>query len=154
MNNIIVLDTGPLSMISNAKVTNANRDIKNWIKWQLAENVIVALPEIADYELRRELLLYGRKASISTLDTFGNIFEFLPFTRETTLKAAALWADVRQRGLPTADPAALNGDVLLAAQALGAPDFLKVPDAEVIVVTDNINHLSRFVKAKSWRELS
>jgi predicted nucleic acid-binding protein len=61
------------------------------------------------------------------------------------LKAAELWADARRHGVPTADPRELDGDAILAAQAL---------QAQAIVVTDNVRHLSRFVEAKSWTDIS
>jgi predicted nucleic acid-binding protein len=43
---------------------------------------------------------------------------YLPITTEVMLKAAQLWAQVRQQGKPTADNKALDGDVILAAQAI------------------------------------
>lgn len=46
--------------------------------------------------------------------------------------------------MPTADPKALDCDVILAAQAV---------EVTGIVATDNIGHLSRFLIAKSWRDI-
>jgi hypothetical protein len=66
------------------------------------------------------------------------------------LKAAELWADVRRRGLPTASPDALDGDVILAAQALMAGG----PEDTVIVATGNVGHLGRFVDARIWDQIS
>ena len=60
------------------------------------------------------------------------------------LKAAELWAQARNSGLPTADPKALDCDVILAAQAL---------EKDGIVATENVGHLSRFVDARDWRDL-
>jgi hypothetical protein len=45
---------------------------------------------------------------------------------------------------PTADPQALDCDVILAAQALAMG---------ATVVTDNVGHLALFVEAKSWRDI-
>lgn len=62
------------------------------------------------------------------------------------LKAAELWAKSRQQGKPTADPHALDGDVILAAQAL-------LLDPQAIITTTNIGHLSLFVDAHHWRDI-
>lgn len=70
---------------------------------------------------------------------------YAPLTTEVMLKAAELWAEARRRGQPTADPKELDGDVILAAQAL---------QAGAVVATDNVGHLSLFVEAKSWREIA
>lgn len=63
------------------------------------------------------------------------------------LKAAQLWAEARRRGRPTADPKALDGDVILAAQAT----LVAEEGNEVIVATTNVGHLSQFVDAREWR---
>jgi len=57
------------------------------------------------------------------------------------LRAAELWAEVRRRGRPTADPQALDGDVILAAQTLSIGGR---------VATENVGHLSLFVEAADW----
>jgi predicted nucleic acid-binding protein len=60
------------------------------------------------------------------------------------LKAAELWADARKRGRPTADLNELDGDLILAAQAL---------QVDAIVATENVGHLSLFVEAKHWKDM-
>ena len=65
------------------------------------------------------------------------------------LKASQLWAKARNRGTPTTSPEALDGDVLLAAQALLAAEA----GNEVIVATTNVKHLSQFVDIREWRKI-
>ena len=65
------------------------------------------------------------------------------------LKAAELWANARQQGKPTADNQALDGDVILASQALA----LKNIDYEVIIANSNKNHLSLFTEAEDWQNI-
>jgi hypothetical protein len=48
-------------------------------------------------------------------------------------------------GTPTAPPEALDGDVILAAQA---------ERAGAIVATENVAHLARFVIARHWRDIT
>jgi predicted nucleic acid-binding protein len=104
----------------------------------------VCVPEIADYEVRRELLRANKVQGIGRLDAVKKSLGYLPITTEIMLKAADLWAQARRSGLPTADPKALDGDVILAAQAL---------EVEGIVATDNVGHLARFVTARTWRDI-
>jgi hypothetical protein len=56
-------------------------------------------------------------------------------------QAAVFWAQARQQGQPTADDRALDGDVILAAQAI----TLGVTD--VVIATTNVGHLSRLAPA-------
>jgi len=68
--------------------------------------------------VRRNLLLSELTKSVSRLDQLRQLLAYQPITTETMLRAAELWANARKRGKPTADPKELDGDVILAAQAL------------------------------------
>src|SRR5262245_53219407 len=89
-----------------------------WLDSLLTAGVRVVLPEIADYEVRRELLRARKVQGIQRLDTLATLLEYLPITTPIMRQAADLWAHARQQGQPTADKKALDGDVILAAQAL------------------------------------
>jgi hypothetical protein len=60
-----------------------------------------------------------------------------------------MWAQVRQQGKPTADDKALDGDVILAAQAI----LISSEEYPVIVATSNPKHLSLFVDARDWQNI-
>ncbi len=82
------------------------------------------------------------------LDRLKQVLEYDPIRTETMLLAAQLWAKARQAGQPTADPKALDGDVILAAQARL---FDKAVGEAAVVATTNVAHLSRFVPAFDWQ---
>ncbi len=65
--------------------------------------------------------------------------------------AARFWADARNQGQPTAPDLALDADVILAAQA--AVFERGEDDANVVVATTNVGHLSHFVSAKRWDQI-
>ncbi|MEG4286130.1 hypothetical protein QUB68_23650 [Microcoleus sp. A006_D1] len=108
------------------------------------------LPELADYEVRRELIRAGKVAGIRQLDLLKTLIQYLPISTDAMLLAAQLWADARLRGRPTADPNSLDGDVILAAQAI----LLANQGNEVVIATTNVGHLSQFVDAREWRLIS
>jgi hypothetical protein len=109
------------------------------------------VPEIADYEVRRELLRMGNASAVGRLDAFNAAHpaRYLPLTTAAIRQAAQLWADVRRRGLPTADSKELDGDVIVAAQAMTCP----FPTGDVVVATTNPVHLARFIAADLWTNL-
>jgi predicted nucleic acid-binding protein len=109
----------------------------------------VILPEIIDYEVRRELIRVNKMKSIRRLDDLKSALIYLPITTEVMLKAAQMWAQVRQQGKPTADDKALDGDVILAAQAI----LISSEEYPVIVATSNPKHLSLFVDARDWQDI-
>jgi predicted nucleic acid-binding protein len=111
----------------------------------------VIVPAIVYYELRRELLRAQKTFGLARLDAFVSATprRYLPLSDEALRLAADLWARARQDGQPTADPKALDIDVILAAQALS---FGPAP-ADMIVATTNPGHLSQFIAAKDWQEI-
>lgn len=144
MNEIILLDAGPLGMLSNPSATPANLECYTWMESSLLSGHRIIVPEIADYEVRRELLRAGKTRGLERLDLLKNTLEYLPLTTAVMLKAAELWAEARNKGTPTADPKALDCDVILAAQALAL---------KATVATENAGHLALFVDAKDWRQI-
>lgn len=141
---IVLLDAGPLGMISNPKASPVNRECYEWMESLATRGARICVPEIIDYEVRRELLRANKAQGLTRLDRLKATVPYLPLTTPIMLKAAELWAEIRKRGLPTADPKALDCDVILAAQALAVGG---------IVATENVVHLSRLTRAKSWREI-
>jgi len=144
MTTVVVLDTGPVGMITNPNASGANRECYQWMESLVSRGVQVWVPEIADYEVRRELLRANKTRGIARLDLLKNSIGYLPLSTPIMLKAAELWAQARRSGMPTADPKALDCDVILAAQALVV---------QGLVATENVGHLSRFVEARHWREI-
>ncbi len=142
MGKPIILDSGPLGKISHPR---PNREITEWLQKILNTNTEIIIPEIADYEVRRSFLLTGLTKSIKRLDDLKRLLTYLPLTTETMLTAAEIWAEARKAGQPTAYPKELDCDVILAAQVL---------TVGAIVATENIGHLSRFVEAKHWKDIT
>ncbi|WP_446389252.1 type II toxin-antitoxin system VapC family toxin [Coleofasciculus sp. B1-GNL1-01] len=148
MSRIVLLDSGPLGMVTTPKAKSPiYQECKRWFNSLEPKGYTVVLPEIADYEVRRELLRAGKVAGIRRLDQLKAAITYRPITTEVMLKAAELWAEARRRGKPTADSKALDGDVILAAQAI----LVEEEGNEVIVATTNVRHLSQFVDAREWR---
>ena len=146
----ILLDAGPLGLISNPSPKRAGRRAHDWARARIEAGDRLVVPEIADYELRRELLRAGKHKGIERLDVLISAFGFRPVTTQVLRDAAALWADARNAGWSIADPAALDGEVILAAQARA---LAAEQDDDVVVATTNTKHLKRFVDAKVWSAL-
>lgn len=140
----IILDATPLSLLCQRSAAKGVPEIRAWLAARIAAGAIIYVAEIADYEVRRELLRAGKIASIRRLDVLCADLHYLPLTTEIMRRAAELWAEARNTGRPTAPPEALDGDVILAAQA---------ESVGAIVATENVGHLARFVTARSWRDI-
>ena len=149
MTKIIVLDSTPVGLITNPKATPLAIECQQWFYNLFDRGYSVVLPEIIDYEVRRELLRVNRSNSIRRLDLLKSEIIYLPITTEVMLKAAQMWAQVRQQGKPTADNKALDGDVILAAQSI----LISSEEHRSIVATSNPKHLSLFVDARDWQDI-
>lgn len=149
MSRVIVLDSASLSLLcAPIKKGGEAAACSRWLAGLLAAGAEVIVAEIADYEVRRELLRAGKTSSVRQLDAFAAALRYVPLSTAAMRKAAELWATSRKAGKPTASEKAIDGDVILAAQAitLGAPSF--------VVATTNVGHLSRYVPAENWKTVT
>src|SRR5207244_10797914 len=77
MTRVVVLDTGPLGMIAHPK---KNPAVGAWIRNLVQDGNKVVVPEIADYEVRRELLRAKMSKSVKRLDRLKTTLYYLPLT--------------------------------------------------------------------------
>jgi predicted nucleic acid-binding protein len=146
--SVVLLDAGPLGLVTNPNPSPQALACIQWLRTLVLAGTRVIIPEIADYEVRRELLRASKPRSLTILDTLGEKSEFLPITTLAMREAARLWALARQQGQPTAGDKTIDGDMILAGQALalGLTDF--------VIATTNVGHLSRFVAVELWPNIS
>ena len=144
----VLLDAGPLGLATNPRRSARGVACARWLQGLAGAGRRVIVPEIADYEVRRELLRAGKTKGIAQLDALARLLEYLPLNTAAMRQAAVFWAQARQQGQPTAGDKTIDGDMILAGQAmtLGAPD--------VVIATTNVGHLSRFAPAELWQNVT
>lgn len=108
----------------------------------------ILLPEIADYEVRRELLRANKVKGIERLDALTRLLEYLPLTTTAMRQAALFWAQARQQGQPTAGDKTIDGDMILAGQASA------LSESDAVIATTNVGHLARFAPADLWQNIA
>jgi predicted nucleic acid-binding protein len=134
----LLLDTAVLGEVCHPRKYG---DVRGWLARVVIPHEIL-ISEIADYELRRELSRIGSHHSLARLDELTRELSYVPMATSTWRAAAKLWATLRRGGIVTAAPTALDGDVLIAAQAISEG---------ATVVTPNVRHFEPIVPAFSWR---
>ena len=149
MNTVVVLDTGVLGMVVHPKKQGEPLECKQWLEDVLTRGFLVYVPEVADYELRRELMRLNATTQLARLDALKTRIGYAAITTTAMIKAAEFWAAARQAGAPTADPKELDCDAILAAQTTLIP----TAGQHAIIATTNVGHLSLFGDARSWRDV-
>lgn len=145
MSRAILLDAGPIGLATNPNRSPMSLACARWLQSHVSFGTRIILPEIADYEVRRELLRARKTRGLERLDALGRILEYQPLTTDAMRQAAEFWARARQRGEPTADDKNIDADMILAAQAVTL-------NAEgVIIATTNVGHLARLAPADLWQ---
>lgn len=150
MSRIILLDAGPLGLVTNPKASPESDACNQWMQEQLKGGDNVVVPAIADYEVRRELLRAGKTRGVAKLDALKTTVGYIPLLTDMLLKAAEFWAQARNMGKPTAPDAALDGDMILVGQAA----VLGASGRQVVIATTNVKHLSLFADARLWRDIT
>ncbi|MEG3927026.1 nuclease [Microcoleus sp. D3_18a_C4] len=148
MSRVVLLDAGPIGLVTNPKLSPESTLCTRWLQTLITSSIRVIIPEIADYEVRRELLRANKIKGIARLDELANSVEYLPITTAAMRQAAMFWAQARQQGQPTAGDKTIDSDMILAAQAT----TLDVVD--VVIATTNVGHLSRFATADLWQNIN
>ncbi len=149
MTTLVFLDSGPLGLVTHPRGTGEAKECAEWLIKCLAAGMKVCIPEVCDYEVRRELIRAAKPASVAKLDQLKATIDYVPLNTASMLEAAELWADARNKGHAAAPPEALDGDVILAAQARQSA----VRGDKIVVATTNVGHLARYVPAKAWRDI-
>ncbi|HEY9871745.1 MAG TPA: hypothetical protein V6D08_21490 [Candidatus Obscuribacterales bacterium] len=116
MSKLVLLDTIILGLATNPKGT-VNGPVLKSINRLIRDGHQPFVPEIADYELRRELIRIGSKNAIERLNALGAALGYIPLHTQTMRRAAELWAQARPQGHPLAHEHALDGDVILGLRA-------------------------------------
>jgi predicted nucleic acid-binding protein len=131
----LLLDTGVLGQICHPR---KHREVHAWLRRAVREHELLN-SELADYELRRELLRIDSRRSLQRLDELTRELRYLPVTTATWKAAARLWAMLRRGERVTGE--GLDGDVLLAAQAIAE---------DACIVSANVRHFAGIVDAFDW----
>jgi hypothetical protein len=148
---VIVLDSTPLGLLLQRPGVPVADACRNWATNLESRGSRIVLPEIIDYEIRRELKRINAVRSLLALDQFiaQDPHRLLELTHDAMEAASTLWASSRKAGRPLADPAALDIDVILAAQTLTAGFDM----SDTIVATSNVAHLQQLVPARFWNSV-
>jgi predicted nucleic acid-binding protein len=148
----ILLDTTPLGLASQRRGIPEVDNCHAWLTALGQAGAQIVVPEIADYEIRRELERLGHKPGLRRLDALAQSYLYAEITTPVMRKAAESWGDVRRRGLPTAGDQSLDADAILAAQAA----LIIGPSDTATVATANASHLTRFpgIHAQDWTTIT
>ena len=150
MIDIILLDTGPLGALAHPSEKGDIGRIKQWYASLRMARRVVRVPQISDYELRRELIREGLGTSIALLNKLiGETGGLVPIDAKTMNKAAQLWAKCRNDGTAPCDDTALDGDVILCAQAWALAGTRR----EVSIATGNKKHIESMATCALWHEI-
>jgi len=147
----IFLDSAPLALLTQRHGVIAADSCRQWLGTKIAAGCTIAVPEIIDYELRRELIRSSKVDSITRLDNFigDPHVRYIELSTGSMRLAARLWADLRNRGTPTAPDEDIDVDVIAAAQAI----HLGIPLADCVMATANVAHLGRLMPAELWEKI-
>ena len=147
MKKSIFLDSGVIGLITNPNLSAEGLNCAKWLLSHINKGNPIIIPEIVDYEVRRELLRANKVKGLARLDELIDSLEYLAINTEAMRQAAVFWAEARQKGQPTASDKTIDADMILVAQVV-------VMDVQnKVVATTNVGHLSRFVAADVWQNI-
>jgi hypothetical protein len=146
---VVLLDAGPLGMITNPKSSLENQACKDWLANLVSSGVGVVIPEISDYEVRRELLGAGKFQGIGRLDALKGILHYAPINYVGNVESGGVLGECPKDGRQSADDASLDADMILAAQS----QTLAGEGDQPVIATTNVRHLAVFASTRIWRDI-
>jgi hypothetical protein len=151
MSRVVLLDSGPIGLLTTPNENNAEAiRCQAWARELKRKGTLIRVPEIIDYEERREMIRCNSGAAIAALDQLSEVYGYLPLCTETMRRASQIWADVRILGVRSDVNERLDVDMILAAQA-----FIAARNGDdVWIATGNVRHLSMGWKQSClWEEI-
>jgi predicted nucleic acid-binding protein len=148
---IVLLDAGPLGMLGLPGHSGPGGECRRWLEELKASGALILVPDIAIYEVRRELKRRGAAAQIARLAVALLGVERVDVSADAWERAEDFWADLRKGRVPTAPDLALDGDAILAGVAASVGGA----EERVVIATTNVRHLARFegIVAREWRSI-
>jgi hypothetical protein len=111
---IILLDSGPVGLLAHSRSTESPaKECNEWAKGILQAGHRLIVPEIIDYEVRRELIRLGNQRALMRLNQLPSKLGFHKVSSDVLRRAAHFWAEARRSGKPTADRHSLDKDMIL-----------------------------------------
>lgn len=72
MSRIVLLDAGPLGLVTNPRYSEQSLECAQWLQALVERGSRVVIPEIADYEVRRELIRARKGKGLARLDALDD----------------------------------------------------------------------------------
>ena len=115
------------------------RRVPRWLDRVVSAGYEVVIPEVVDYEVRRELVRLGASAGLKRLDGLQSRFAYLPITTAAMVRAADCGPSCA--GLGCRRPGRATWTPTRSSRSGG---HAGLPDEAVIIATANLRHLGRF----------
>lgn len=146
---VVFLDTSVLGYVTHPKGNAKASQCTQWLVDLLSYGNRVCIPEVCDFELRREYVRRKAIEPLEKLDALKKTLEYIPINTLMMHRAADLWAHARNMGRPTADQNELDVDVILAAQG----QYIAAGEDNLVIATSNVGHLSIFADARLFEDI-
>ena len=139
----VILDTGSLSLVAAPVGICLGDQSKAWFTALEDIGCRFYVPQMADYEVRRELIRAGKTESVVMLDEFiaTEPDRYRLLTAADVARAAGFWARLRNANRGGSPQEALDADLLIAAQAEALAEETRLQG--VVVATSNVRASGR-----------
>jgi hypothetical protein len=152
---IIIIDSGILGQLCRPNLAADTLALKNWLDRMLVRTTVVS-SKVCDYEVRRGLFLAKKQGLVADglpiLDELHQLIDFIGVDDRIWDLAADLWATARASEQPTSSNLNLDADMVICATSQDLAT--RYPGQEVVIVTTNVRHLSRFANAVVWQDVT